>query len=191
MTIQQYESPPPLPPSRPGDELQAGPTGDVARLRAAAEYASYIANTSLVPEALRGDPAAIAAVMLAGQELGLKPMASLRMVVLIRGRTALTAEAQRGLVTSEGHELWFDESTVTRAIAAGRRRDSDRVARITWTLDDAKRAGIAGGENWRRYPAEMLRARASAALARAMFADVIGGIPASEEIEDEPANGAA
>jgi hypothetical protein len=191
MTVVQYEAPSPLPPSRPGDELAAGPTGDVARLRAAAEYAGYIAGTEFVPEALRGKPDAIAAAMLAGAEVGLKPMASLRMVAVIKGRPTLTAEAQRGLVTGAGHELWFEESTVTRAIAAGRRAGSDRVGRVTWTLDDAKRAGIAGQQNWQRYPAEMLRARASAALARTMFADVTLGIPATEELEGEPENGSA
>ncbi|HZW73354.1 MAG TPA: hypothetical protein VFF43_07390, partial [Caldimonas sp.] len=99
--------------------------------------------------------------------------------------------AQRALIAAAGHELVFEETTTTRAIAAGRRRDSERVVRIAWTIDDAKRAGIAGGENWRRYPAEMLRARASAALARVMFADVIGGLISSEEIEDEPEGGFA
>ena len=193
MTIQHYEPPAPLPASRPGDERDPGPAGWVARLRAAAEIAGHIAETDFVPQQLRGNPAAIAAAILYGDEVGLTPMQALAKVAVIRGRPTLTAEAQRGLVASAGHEIWFDESTVTRAIAAGRRRDSERVARITWTLDDAKRAGIAGGENWRRYPAEMLRARASAALARAMFADVIGGMPAAEEMEDEPehANGTA
>jgi hypothetical protein len=190
MTVVQYEAPQPLPPSRPGDELATGPIGDVARLRAAAEYAGYIAGTEFVPEALRGKPDAIAAAMLAGAEVGLKPMASLRMVAVIKGRPTLTAEAQRGLVSGAGHELWFEESTITRAIAAGRRRGEDRIGRVVWTMDDAKRAGIAGQANWQRYPAEMLRARASAALARSMFADVTLGIPAVEELEDEPDNGA-
>lgn len=193
MTIQHYEPPAPLPASRPGDEHAPGPVGWVARLRAAAEIAGHIAETDFVPQPLRGNAPAIAAAILYGDEVGLTPMQSLAKVAVIRGRPTLTAEGQRGLVTSAGHEIWFDESTTTRAIAAGRRRGEERVARITWTLDDAKRAGIAGGENWRRYPAEMLRARASAALCRAAFADVIGGMPASEEMEDEPerANGVA
>jgi hypothetical protein len=185
MTVVQYEQPEPLPPSLPGQELEPGPRGDVARLRAAAEYAAYIGDTEFVPDTLRGRPAAITAALLAGDELGLKKMVALRVIAIIRGRPTLTSEAQRGLVTARGHELWFEESTTTRAIACGRRVDSDRIGRVTWTMDDAKRAGIAGGEAWRRYPAEMLRARASAALARAMFADVTLGIPAAEELEGE------
>lgn len=189
MTVVQYEQPQPLPPSRPGDEDQPGPTGAIARLRMAAEYAGLIGDSEFVPDTLRNRPAAIAAAIVAGAELGLDPIVALRTIVIIKGRPTLTAEVQRGLVTSRGHEMWFEESTTTRAIAAGRRRGSERVGRITWTLDDAKRAGLAGQNNWRSYPAEMLRARASAALARAMFADVTLGLPASEELEGDD-NGA-
>ncbi len=190
MTVVQYEQPPPLPPSRPGDELLPGPVGWVARLRGAAEYASHIANTDFVPQGLRGNPAAIAAAILYGDEVGLTPMQSLAKIAVIKGRASLTAEAQRSLILARGHELWLEESTTTRAIAAGRRVGSDRVGRVTWTLDDAKRAGIAGGQNWRSYPREMLVARATAALARQMFADVIGGLAAAEELEGQE-NGVA
>jgi hypothetical protein len=184
VSIVQYETPPPLPASQPGEELAPGPAGDVARLRAAAEYAGHIAETEFVPDPLRSRPAAVAAAILAGGEVGLTPMAALRSISVIKGRPTLSAEAQRGLIMAAGHEIWFDESTVTRAIACGRRAGTDRVGRITWTLDDAKRAGIAGQNQYRNYPAEMLRARASAALARAMFADVTLGIPAAEELDD-------
>jgi hypothetical protein len=191
MTVQPYEPPAPLPASRPGDVDQPGPAGWVARLRAAAEIAGYIGGTEFVPDALRNRPEAITAAILYGEEVGLDPMQALAKVAVIKGRPAMLAEAQRSLILRAGHELWFEESTVTRAIAAGRRRGSDRIGRITWTLDDAKRAGLAGQPNYQRYPAEMLRARASAALARTMFADVIGGIGAVEELEGEPDNGPA
>ncbi len=189
MSMIEYQSVDPLPPSEPGDELEVGPRGWVARLRAAAELAGHIADTDFVPTALRGNRPAIAAAILYGAEVGLEPMQALAKVSVIKGRPSLYAEAQRGLILAAGHELWFEETTATRAIAAGRRAGSDRVGRIAWTLDDAKRARIAGGENWTKYPAAMLRARASADLARAMFADVIGGMPAIEELEDATENG--
>src|SRR5262245_20936608 len=100
MTVVQYEAPAPLPASRPGDETLPGPTGRVARLRGAAEYAAYIANTALVPEPLRGKPDEVAAVILTGEEVGLEPMAALRSVAMIKGVPTFKAEALRGLVVS-------------------------------------------------------------------------------------------
>jgi hypothetical protein len=191
MTVVQYEPPPPLPASMPGDELEQGPKGWVARLRGAAEIAAHIADTDFVPQAMRGNAPAIAAAILFGDEVGLTPMQSLAKIAVIKGRPTLNSEAMRSLIAGAGHELWLEESTATRCIAAGRRKDSERVGRVQWTLDDAKRAGIGGGENWRRYPREMLVARATATLARQMFADVIGGLAASEELEDAPDNGFA
>jgi len=161
----------------------------LARLQAAGEIAERIAETDFVPQSLRGNPAAIVAAILYGHEVGLQPMQSLSKIAVIKGRPTLSAEAQRSLILGAGHEFWLEEATVTRAIACGRRRDSERVVRVMWTMDDAKRAGIAGGENWRRYPREMLVARVTAMLARQLFADVIGGLLATEEVEDEPENG--
>jgi hypothetical protein len=180
-----YEPPAPLPPSRPADELERGPTGWVARLRAAAEIANYVGETDFVPQALRGNAPAIAAAILYGGEIGLDPMTALQLIAVIRGRPTLTAEGQRAQILAAGHEIWLEESTTTRAIVAGRRAGSDRIGRVTWTMDDAKRAGLAGQPAYRAYPREMLIARASAGLARQMFADVVRGLPATEELEGE------
>jgi hypothetical protein len=149
-----------------------------------AEIANRIGGTDFVPKALRNNPAAITAALLYGQEVGLGPMMSLSRIAVIDGRPSLAAEAQRALILADGHDLWIEESTVTRCTIAGRRKGSELVSRVTWTLDDAKRAKIAGRSNWQAYPRAMLLARASAELARAIFADVIGGLAATEELED-------
>ena len=151
----------------------------------AVELARAVANTEFVPRSLRGNPAAITAAILFGDEVGLGPMQSLAKIAVIEGKPTLAAEAQRALILAAGHELWIEESSATRATVAGRRRDSETTSRITWTLDDAKRAGLAGRQNWRQYPRQMLLARASAELARAVFADAIGGLAATEEFVDE------
>jgi hypothetical protein len=149
-----------------------------------AEIANRIGGTDFVPKALRNNPAAITAALLYGAEVGLGPMQSLAKIAVIDGRPALAAEAQRALILHAGHELFVEESTNSRCTIGGRRRDSDTTSRVTWTLDDAKRAKISGRPAWQAYPRQMLLARASAELARAIFADVIGGMPALEELDD-------
>jgi len=151
----------------------------------AARYAEAIAATDFVPQGLRNNPAAIAAAILYGDEVGLGPMQSLAKIAVINGRPTLAAEAQRALIHAAGHEFWVEEANTTRCTVAGRRRDSEQTQRVTWTLDDAKRAGIAGKDPWRKYPRQMLVARATAQLAREAFADAIGGLAATEEVEHD------
>jgi hypothetical protein len=154
--------------------------GDVAKL------ATYVADTELVPAALRGRPAAIAAVILYGREIGLPPMTALRTSYVIAGRVGIAAETMRALVLAAGHEIVIRESTGSRCVAAGRRRDSERWQEVEWSLDVARRAGISlGSGSWSKYPRQMLKARATAELCRDLFPDVIGGYEAQEEITSE------
>jgi hypothetical protein len=148
------------------------------------ELAERIANTDFVPKALRGNPPAILAAILYGHEIGLEPMQSLSTIHVIEGRPTLSAEAMRSLILREGHELVIEEATPNRATVAGKRAGDSRTSRVTWTLDDAKRARIAGRPNWQAYPRQMLVARATAELARQLFADVIRGYAATEEARD-------
>lgn len=150
----------------------------------AAELARAIAPTDFVPRAFRNNPPAITAAILYGDEIGLGPMQSLAKIALIEGKPYIAAEAQRALILAAGHSLWPEESSATRATWCGRRAESEQVTRITWTIEDARRAHIDGKPNWRQYPRQMLSARASAELARAVFADVIGGLGAIEESDD-------
>jgi hypothetical protein len=152
---------------------------------AAFELAQKLAATEFVPLPLRNKPAAVAACILQGHEVGLPPMASLQHIHVIQGRPALDAAAQRALVLAHGHEIWIEEQTATRATVCGRRKGEDRVLSVTWTLDDAKRAKLDGKESWRLYPRNMLVARATGDVCRGAFMDVLAGIPYNvEELQD-------
>ena len=157
----------------------------ITLMPAAAELAKQVANTEFVPKSLRGNPGAIAACVLYGDELGIGPMQALAKISVIEGRPTLSAEAQRALILAAGHDMWVVESSNTKVTIAGRRSNSDNVSTVTWTMDDAKRAGLAGRQNWRTYPRQMLTARATAELARLIFADAVGGLLATEELEGD------
>ena len=147
----------------------------------ALRFAEVIASTQFVPPGLRGKPDAILAAIMFGSELGLGPMQSLSKIAVIDGRPSLSAEAQRGLIRAAGHQIWTVELTNTRCVLAGQRIGEGRTEEVGWTLDDAKRAGLAGKDNWRHYPRQMLLARATSDLARLLFSDVLGGFPSTEE----------
>lgn len=166
----------------------AGPTPDNAWIELvgpAAELAGMIAATEFVPAEMRNRPAAITACILYGQEIGIGPMQALAKVDIVKGRPAPRAELARALALAAGHDLWVEESTNTRVSVCGRRRGSSNVQKVTWTMDDAKKAGIAGNPTYAKYPRQMLLARASAELVRQMCPEVLGGITVfAEEAAD-------
>jgi hypothetical protein len=154
------------------------------------KLAQTIAGTDFVPRGLRGNVAAITAAMLTGREIGIGPMHSLRAIDVIDGKPSLSAELMASLVLRAGHWLWVVESTNDVCTMAGRRSDwPDRIPdqTVTWTVDDAKQAGLAGKGNWQKYPRAMLRARATSELCRSVFADVVERVGyVAEELGGEP-----
>lgn len=73
-------------------------------------------------------------------------------------------------------------------------RDGRRRGEVTWTMDDAKRAALAGKENWKKYPRAMLYNRAMTEGGRMFCPQLFGGIRAytpeelgSESIATAPA----
>ena len=160
--------------------------GWLAMVEPVAQLATNIANTEFVPAGLRGKPAAITAAILYGREIGLGPIQSLQSIDVIEGRPAVSAEMARALALAAGHDLRVEESTTTRCVVRGRRSNGGEWTTVTWTIDDAKRAGLDGRQNWRKHPRRMLQARATAELCHLLFADAIGGMPFTlEEIHDD------
>lgn len=154
--------------------------------RQAAMVAASLAKTSFVPASLRGKPEDITAAILAGQELGLQPMASLRSMDVIQGTPALRAHAMRGLVQSHGHSIQLLESTETRCKMRGRRKGEEEWQTVTWAIERAGKLGLTGKQQWKVQPQTMLVARATGELCRLVASDVLHAMPyAAEELGDD------
>jgi outer membrane biosynthesis protein TonB len=146
--------------------------------------AAKIADTDFVPGAYRGKPAAVAASILYGRELGLGPMTSLAAIDPIKGTPSLSAEAMRALIFAAGHDIRFVETTETRCVLEGRRKGQETWTRVAYTMDEAKKSGDAGkNQQYRTRPQEMMVARATSRLARMLFPEAIGGFPSPEEVD--------
>lgn len=163
---------------------------DIARwaldAREAHAVARSLAKTSFVGQTMRGKPDEICGAILAGAEIGLQPMAALRSIDIIQGTPAMRAHTLRGLVLSQGHEVWVEESSEERAVVCGQRQGSEHVERSEWTIDRARRLALLKEDNWQKQPGVMLVARATAEVCRRVGADVLMGLPyAVEELDDD------
>lgn len=149
------------------------------------KLAQQIANTDFVPKQFRGKPDAVMAALLTGRELGLGPMTALQRIHVIEGKPALDAQGQRALVLAAGHDMWVVDSTPERCTVAGKRNGSTHEQSVTWTMTEARAAGLTNKSNWKSYPRQMLQARATAELARLIAPDALGGVAYTvEELED-------
>jgi len=154
--------------------------------RQAAQIAESLSKTSFVPASMRGKPGDVTAAILAGQELGLQPMASLRSMDVIQGTPALRAHAMRGLLQSQGHSIQLVESTEAHCTMRGRRKGEAEWQEVTWTLEQAKQLGLLGKDQWKKQPKNMLMARCTGAISRLIAADALYAMPyAAEELGDE------
>lgn len=145
------------------------------------KLAAQIAHTDFVPRAMQGKPAAIAAAMLAGREMGIGPMTALQNLSVIQGKPAQSALLMRALVLSKGHHIEYVEATDSRVVVRGRRINEPDWTEVEFTADQARKAKIDLGG----YPVDKLVARATARLCRRKFADVISGMAYTiEELQD-------
>lgn len=157
----------------------------VQEARQAAQIATSLAKTSFVPQSLRGKAEDITAAILAGQELGLRPMASLRSMDIIQGTPALRAHAMRGLVQSKGHKVWMVEQSPERVIMRGQRREADGSygpeQESKWDFSRAELMGLTTKAEWKKQPQTMLTARATGEICRLVASDVLYAMPYAVE----------
>lgn len=125
----------------------------------------------------------------AGAELGLPPIASVQQLVMVKGKVTMSAQAWAALIKRSGKYNY----TVQKHTEKGCRlqffeRWGDEwkaVGESTFTIDDAKRAGLLKNNIWHQYPKAMLFARALTAGARIYCPDVSMAAYTSEELGGE------
>lgn len=141
-----------------------------------------------------GSPEQILAVILAGRELGLGAMTSLRGINIIRGKVSMSAILMVGLCLARGAE-YFDlvESTPERATYETKRRGHSRILTMTYTIEQAKSAGLYPGKRdrfgnpsqWEKDPSNMLAQRCGARAARAYYPHIVTGVYLPDELSDD------
>lgn len=123
----------------------------------------------------------------AGLELGLTPIWSLTNIMVTNGRPSVWGDALLGLVLQhpecqdviETFEGTGDELT---AICEVHRRGRLPIKR-TFSVNDAKRAGLHGRNVHNAYPKRMLQMRARSWACRDAFADALRGLAVVEDTQ--------
>ncbi len=125
----------------------------------------------------------VAAIVLTGKDLGLGPMQSLATMCFIKGRLAMEVEAQLAVARRGGVRLpkgWLKEEDGSCTVTLAR---GEEDVTITYTIEDAKKAGLLYKDNYKHYPRQMLRWRAIGDALRLLAPDLILGLLAPIEAE--------
>jgi hypothetical protein len=114
--------------------------------------------------------------ILAGRELGLGPFEAMRDVNIIQGKTTLAAAQVSARIKKSGiydFEIveFTDKKTVLRFTKNGKALKPD----VSFDMDDAKRLGLAGKDNYVKQARTMLFWRAVTMGARMHCPEVFGG----------------
>ena len=112
-----------------------------------------------------------------GRPRGLNMAQTLQNVHLMRGgKISEHAALQWGDVERSGllEDVVVEERSAERVSLTVKRKGRSPQT-ITWSMEDARRAGLANSQTWKQYPARMLEARAKTEAATLVFADVVTG----------------
>lgn len=123
------------------------------------------------------------ALMLIAQAEGLHPAIAARDYHIINNRPCLRSDAMLARFQQSGGKVsWdrYDDEAVTGTFS----HPIGGSVTVTWTLEQARKANLAGKEVWKAFPRQMLRARCISEGIRTVFPGVVAGMYAPEEVQD-------
>ena len=149
-------------------------TRQLSRIQA---EAAMISKSSLIPAALRGKPAEIVTVAIKGHAFGLDMASSLEQIYVVDGKPCTSAKLCGALAAKSGVWMAVEESSATLCTVVGTKPGDPAgfLRRITWTIEEARTAGLTGKDVWKKYPAAMLRARSVKAWVTAHAPEALMG----------------
>jgi hypothetical protein len=123
------------------------------------------------------DGAQAAVKVMAGQELGFGPIASMTGVYIVKGRVTLSANLMAAAIKRHPHYTFRVKEHTAQVCTIDFIEDGEVIGTSTFTMRDAEDAGLAGSDTYKKFPKNMLYARALSNGAKWYCPDVFGGGP--------------
>jgi len=159
------------------------PTMDRGDLRLLMDQAIRYVESGLLPASIKTPQQALI-IMAQGRELGIPSTVALRQIVVVQGKPTCSAELMLALVhRTYGQSAMRVFKTDNEACTVQYRQQGwDGISEYTFSIEDAKRAGLLKNATWTQYPAAMLRARAISATVRFAFPECLSGLYLPDEL---------
>lgn len=120
--------------------------------------------------------AAQAAVkVMAGQEMGFGPVASMTGVYIVKGRVTISANLMAAAIKRHPAYTYRVREHTDTVCVIDFIEDGEVIGTSSFSWEDAKKGGLTGSATWKNYPRNMLFARALSNGAKWYCPDVFGG----------------
>jgi hypothetical protein len=129
------------------------------------------------------NPEEAMAIMLLCQAENMHPYIAMRDFHCIQGRPALKTDAMLARFQQAGGKVdWkvYTDAEVTGVFS----HPQGGSLEVSWTIEMARKIGLASKDNWKSYPRAMLRARCISEGIRSVFPGCVVGVYSVEETQD-------
>lgn len=127
--------------------------------------------------------AAAFSLMCIAQADGIPPIKAAVQYHIIDGKPSLKSEAMLARFQASGGSIRWKERTPQRCTLWLEHPKAGEIE-VTWDIERAKSAGLAGRTTWKAYPAQMMSARCISEGIRALYPACVGGFYTPEEVRD-------
>jgi hypothetical protein len=142
-----------------------------------------IAKRSGAFPALKSDAEAAVKILM-GAEIGIGPMQSLATIDVIDGKPALSARLLSSLLRRAGYRWQITQHDADACVMTVLYPDGAVAGEASFSIAEAKAAGLAGRKNWNAYRKDMLFARAISRACRWYAPEVALGAYETSEMEE-------
>lgn len=123
------------------------------------------------------------ALMCVAQADGIPPIKAVQQYHIIDNKPALKSEAMLARFQAAGGKIRWTERTAQR-VSLWLSHPQAGELEVSWDMDRAKAAGLAGKNQWKAYPMQMMGARCISEGIRALYPACLGGCYTPEEVRD-------
>lgn len=140
------------------------------------EQAGMLVRSGFLPSAIK-TPEQAMAIMLKGRELGIPAMQAFAHISVIQGKPAIGAELMLALIrrTYPNAPIEIERRDNDGAVIKAGRPGAKKLTEFTFTIEDARRAGLLGKSSWQGYPRNMCFWRAISDMARSLYPECLMG----------------
>lgn len=127
-----------------------------------------------------------------GRDYGFSVAESMQHIELIQGRPSIAAHARAAKMKAAGYSWKFVKFDATECNVVVFSPDGEELGDSIFTMEDAKKMGLAGKDNWQKNPRNMLYCRAISNAQRWYAPEVLSAaLVSKEEIFDGDYSSAA